>query len=97
VPRPAPGTPAATAPAPKKIAIIDVDSLFAKTATMLSRENYAAAWTAYPAWDKACLIIGVAIPARDDEARARDVRDRFVKDVFPNVVVTAPAEPKERY
>jgi hypothetical protein len=97
VPRPAPGTPAAKAPAPKKIAIIDVDSLFAKTATMLSRENYAAAWTAYPAWDKACLIVGVAIPARDDEARARDVRDRFVKDVFPKVVVTAPAEPKERY
>ena len=82
---------------PKKIAIIDVDPLFAKTATVLSRENYAAAWTAYPAWDKACLIVGVAIPARDDEARAREVRDRFVKDVFPQVVVIAPAEPKERY
>jgi hypothetical protein len=82
---------------PKTIAIIDVDPLFAKTATVLSRENYAAAWTAYPAWDKACLIVGVAIPARDDEPRAREVRDRFVKDVFPHVVVTAPTEPKERY
>ena len=83
--------------APKKIAIVDVDPLYAKTATVLSRESYAAAWASYPAWDKACLVVGVAVPARDDEARAREVRDRFVKDVFPQVVVTAPVEPKERY
>ncbi len=94
--RPAALDPAAV-PAPKKIAILDIDPLFAKTATVLSRENYAAAWTAYPAWDKACLIVGVAIPARDDEPRAREVRDRFVKDVFPHVVVSAATEPKERY
>ncbi len=60
-------------------------------------ESYAAAWAAYPAWDKACLIVGVAVPARDDEARARDVRDRFVKEVLPHVVVTTPVEPKDRY
>jgi len=94
--KPAPGTPPAPS-APKKIAIVDVDPVFAKTATVLSRENYAAAWAAYPAWDKACLIVGVAIPARDDEARAREVRDRFLKDVFPHVLVTSQAEPKERY
>ena len=34
---------------------------------------------------------------RGDEARAREVRDRFVNEVFPKVVVTAPVEPKERY
>jgi hypothetical protein len=96
--RPLPGAAPSTTPLPpKKIAIIDVDALFAKTATVLSRENYAAAWTAYPAWDKACLIVGVAIPARDDEPRAREVRDRFVKDVFPHVIVTGATEPKERY
>jgi hypothetical protein len=95
VPKPPPGTTATIAP--KKIAIVDVDPLYAKTATVLSRESYAAAWAAYPAWDKACLIVGVAVPARDDEVRARDVRDRFVKEVFPKVVVTAPVEPKERY
>ncbi|MDB4933232.1 MAG: hypothetical protein JWP87_204 [Labilithrix sp.] len=83
--------------APKTIAIVDVDPLYAKTATVLSRESYAAAWAAYPAWEKACLVVGVAVPARDDEVRARDVRDRFVKEVFPKVVVTAPVEPKERY
>ena len=93
---PAPPAPPGAA-LPKKIAILDVDPLFAKTATVLSRESYAAAWAAYPAWDKACLIVGVAIPTRDDEARARDVRDRFVKDVFPRVLVPAGPEPKERY
>jgi hypothetical protein len=82
---------------PKRIAIVEVDSLFAKTATLLSRENYAAAWTSYPAWEKACLIVGVAIPARDDETRARAVRDRFVTEVFPKVLVTGAVEPKERY
>jgi hypothetical protein len=82
---------------PKKIAIVDVDPLMAKTATVLSRENYAAAWVAYPAWDKACLVVGVAIPARDDEPRAREVRDRFVREVFPKVIVTGATEPKERY
>ncbi len=82
---------------PKQIAIVDIDPLFAKTATVLSREHYAAAWAAYPAWEKACLVVGVAIPAREDEARARDVRDRFVKEVLPNVKVTAVAEPKDRF
>ena len=80
--RPAKGEPAPPV-APKKIAIVDVDPLYAKTATVLSRESYAAAWASYPAWDKACLVVGVAVPARDDEARAREVRDRFVKDVLP--------------
>ena len=88
---------ASPASAPKKIAIVDVDPLFAKTATLIARENYAAAWTAYPAWEKACLIVGVAIPARDDEARAREVRDRFVTDVFPKVTITMPTEPKDRF
>ncbi|MDB5214385.1 MAG: hypothetical protein JWO86_2312 [Myxococcaceae bacterium] len=92
-----PQAPPAPPAVPKKIAIVDVDPLYAKTATILSRESYAAAWAAYPAWDKACLIVGVAVPARDDEARAREVRDRFVKEVLPHVVVTTPVEPKERY
>ena len=94
--RPARGEPAPP-PVPKRIAIVEVDPLYAKTATVLSRESYAAAWASYPAWDKACLVVGVAVPARDDEARAREVRDRFVKEVLPAVVVTAQQEPKERY
>jgi hypothetical protein len=85
------------APAPRTIAIVDIDPVFAKTATVLSRESYAAAWAAYPAWSGACLVVGVAIPARDDETRARQVRDRFVAEVFPKLQVTTAIEPKERY
>lgn len=93
---PEPPAPAPPKP-PKQIAIVSVDPVFAKTATVLSRESYAAAWAAYPAWEKACLVVGVAIPARDDEPRAREVRDRFVKEVLPHVKVIAPVEPKDRF
>lgn len=82
----------------KKIAIVDVDPIRAKTATVLSRETYEAAWAAYPAWgEKACLVVGVAIPVREDAARARDVRDRFVNEVFAKLAVTGAEEPKERF
>jgi hypothetical protein len=82
----------------KTIAIVDVDSVHAKTATVLARESYEAAWAAYPAWGtKACLVLGVALPVRDDSERARAVRDRFVREVFPKVVVTTLDEPKESY
>ena len=85
-------------PLQRTISIIDVDALHAKTATVLSREAYEAAWASYPAWGtKACLVMGVAIPVREDPARAKDARDRFVRDVFPKIVVTMHTEPKERY
>lgn len=89
--------PAPKPPAPRVVSIVDIDAVTAKTATVLDRDSYAAAWAAYPAWDKACLIVGVAIPARDDEARAKAARDRFVADVLPKVTVTSAVEPKERY
>lgn len=82
---------------PKVISIVDVDPVMAKTATVLAHDTYAAAWSAYPAWDKSCLVVGVAVPAHDDEARAKEVRDRFVTEVFPKLVVTTQTEPKERY
>jgi hypothetical protein len=82
----------------KKISIVDVDPVHAKTATVFARESYEAAWAAYPAWgDKACLVLGVAIPARDDPQRAKEVRDRFLREVFPKIAVSSPEEPKEQY
>lgn len=77
--------------------VVDVDSVFAKTATMLEHEAYAGTYAAYPVWKNACLIVGIAIPARDDEVRAREVRDRFAKEVFPRIEVLSADEPKERY
>lgn len=83
---------------PKSVAIVDLDPVQAKTATVLSHESYEAVWGAYPAWGtKSCLVVGVAIPQRDDPQRAKEVRDRFVREVFPKLVVTGHEEPKESY
>ena len=77
--------------------IVEVDSVFAKTATMASHDTYAGTYAAYPVWKNACLIVGVAVPGRDDDDRAREVRDRFAREVLPKVEVLAPEEPPERY
>jgi hypothetical protein len=82
---------------PKTVAIVEVDPLMAKTATILARDTYAGAWAAYPVWENACLIVGAAIPSRGEDDRARAVRDRFVKDVLPKVKVLTTTEPKERF
>jgi hypothetical protein len=77
--------------------VVEAEAVVAKTATIVARDVYAAAFAAYPAWKGACLILGIAVPARDDDARAIQVRDRFAKEVLPRVEVLTPDEPKERY
>jgi hypothetical protein len=77
--------------------IVDVDVLYARAATLAMREGYAVAYGSYPAWPGACLIFGIAVPAREDEERARAVRDRFAQEVLPHVQVIATDEPKGRY
>ena len=77
--------------------ILDIDSLVASTATLGMNDQYAAAYGTYPAWKGACLVMGVAVPARDELERAKAVRDRFVEEILPNVKITAKEEPKESY
>jgi hypothetical protein len=77
--------------------IADIDSLVATTATLGDRDQYAVAYATYPAWKGACLVLGVAVPSRNDLERAKAVRDRFVSEVLPTVQVLVPEEPKERY
>ena len=77
--------------------IADVDCVFARQATLTSQDGYAVAYGAYPAWKGACLVVGIAVPTRDDEARARKVRDRFAAEVLPKVERLLADEPKERY
>jgi hypothetical protein len=77
--------------------IVDIDSLVATTATLGMHDDYAAAYAAYPAWKGACLVLGVAVPARGELLRAKAVRDRFVAEVLPKLQVTARTEPRERY
>jgi hypothetical protein len=39
----------------------------------------------------------VAVPSRGDDERAKEVRDRFAKEVLPGVEVLGKVEPPERY
>ena len=82
---------------PWKGKIADIDSLVARTATLGDHDEYAVAYATYPAWKGACLVVGIAVPARDELDRARAVRDRFAAEVLPKLEVTAKDEPKERY
>jgi hypothetical protein len=77
--------------------IVDIDALVARTATLGVRDEYAVAYATYPAWKKACLVMGIAIPARDELERARAVRDRFATEILPRVRVLSVDEPKESY
>jgi len=66
---------------------------YAKAASVAVQDGYAVAYATYPAWKGACLVVGIAVPARDDEARARAARDRFAEEVLPRVQVVSAAEP----
>ena len=67
--------------------IVDIDSLVATTATLGVHDQYAAAYATYPAWPGACLVLGIAVPARDELERAKAVRDRFAAEVLPKLKV----------
>jgi len=78
--------------------IADIETLDAKAATVVEQGEQSIAYAVYPAWPGACLVVGVAVPARDgDLARASAVRDRFVHEVLPQVRVIREDEPKERF
>jgi hypothetical protein len=76
--------------------IVDIDSFVATTATLSEHDQYAAAYATYPAWPGACLVLGIAVPSRDEVERAKAVRDRFASEVLPKVRVSK-TEPKEMY
>ncbi len=78
--------------------IAEIESLDAKAATVVERGMHMIAYAVYPAWAGACLVIGVAVPARDGEReRAAAVRDRFVREVFPKVEIIRATEPPDRF
>ena len=77
--------------------IAEIDTLVAKTATLGMHDEYAVAYGAYPAWPGQCLVLGIAVPARDEIERAKAVRDRFAAEVLPKILVTSKTAPKEEY
>jgi hypothetical protein len=74
----------------------ELHASYAKTASLFVHDGFAVAYATYPAWKGACLVVGIAVPSREDEARARAVRDRFAKEVLPKVMVLAKEEPLGR-
>jgi hypothetical protein len=76
---------------------MDLAVILAHTATLAMQDSYAVTYAVYPAWKNACLVVGAAVPARDEDQRALDVRDRFARDILPKLVVLTTEEPKERY
>jgi hypothetical protein len=74
----------------------EVHTSYARTASVMMRDGFAVAYAVYPAWKGACVVAGIAVPARDDEARARAVRDRFAEDVLPRLMVLSREAPKGR-
>jgi hypothetical protein len=77
--------------------IVNIDALVASTATLGEHDAYATAYATYPAWHGACLVLGVAVPARGEVARATAVRDRFATEILPNVQLLTKVEPTESY
>jgi hypothetical protein len=77
--------------------IAEIDALVARTATLGIHDVYAVAYGTYPAWPGQCLVVGIAVPARDEIERAKAVRDRFAAEVLPKVLVTSKTAPKEEY
>ncbi len=75
--------------------LVDLQPARAKTATLAARDTYSSVYAAYPAWPGHCLVVGVAVPGKDDEARSVAVRDRFIREVLPKVEVTSKEPPKE--
>jgi hypothetical protein len=66
-----------------------------KVATIVARGTYQCAYAVYPAWKDDCLVLGLAVPNRGEEAKAKALRDRFARELFPSVKVTAPTPPNQ--
>jgi hypothetical protein len=69
-------------PAPEGPLEVVVKSVDAEVSTLFAKTSYAAAYAGYVMWPKTCTIFGIAVPIRDSDELARQVRDRYVSDGF---------------
>lgn len=77
--------------------IAAVGSLVARAGLLGASEQYAIGYATFPAWKGACLVLGIVVPSRDELARSKAVRDRFVAEVLPRVEITRRTEPMGRF
>jgi len=69
-------------PKPEGELEVVVKAVDAEVATLFSRNRYAAAYAGFVMWPKTCTIFGLAVPERDQDELAKQVRDRYVSDGF---------------
>lgn len=58
-----------------------------------TRRKFSGAWASYPAYPHACLIYAMAAPWGRDQALAKSVRQRWVKEAFSQVNPKTAARP----
>ena len=59
----------------------------------LERREFSAAYAAYPAYPGACLVFAIAVPWREHEKLAKQVRDRWVDEGVPRVIPLTKTRP----
>ena len=72
---------------------LEVRSVDGEFATGFTKTRFSAAWTAYPAYPGACLVYAMAVPWRDHDELARKVRDRWVNEGFPQMILRTTERP----
>jgi hypothetical protein len=74
----------------KRVIIHSVDGAFPWA---FKRIAFSAAWAAYPAYDKACLVYGIGIKHEDSPELARSMRDRWILEAAPRVETRTDTKP----
>jgi hypothetical protein len=74
----------------KRVVIHSVEGAFPWA---FKRIGFSAAWAAYPAYDKACLIYGIGIKHEDKPELARLLRDRWIVEAVPRVDTRTQVKP----
>lgn len=77
----------------KRVVIHSVDGVFPWA---LKRIGFTAAWAAYPAYEKSCLIYGIGIKHEDKPQLARLFRDRFILESVPRVETRTQSKPERK-
>jgi hypothetical protein len=74
----------------KRVVVHSVEGMFPWA---LQRIAFSAAWAAYPAYDKACLIYGIGIKHDDRPELARLLRNRWIREAAPKVEMRTEQKP----
>ena len=58
--------------------------------------EFSGAWAAYPAYGDGCLVMAIAVPWHDHKDQAQKLRDRWVSEGFPLMVVANALRPERK-